>query len=201
MKRICYLSLVVFLVSFSKYNIQSGQPISNKAFVMAHVKLRKEASLNSEVLSELQPFSKVEIIARTEQKVSLDNVKDYWYHVQTENGTKAWVFGAYTSLKSKGQKTAVFEFMKYSLDDLEHLFFKNMEEHNEIDFGFGYNNLCGYHFEYENAELEEYTGNPKYVGQQFKITYNNLLTDLFIPSDGGENVLTPTIIKIELIQQ
>jgi len=167
------------------------------------VYLKNKASISSEKLVLINQFEKVKILLKGKKEI-ISNQEDFWYKVKLQNKISEWIFGTDLNLKQTGQKTQIFEFVNYNFDDLEHIFFKNIENNTKIDFGQGYNNLCGFNFNFENTEYEEYIGYPKYIGKKFKITYNNLISDklcAFPESYQGKCIIpTPSIIKIERIE-
>jgi hypothetical protein len=198
--------LFTILVSCNNQNNKTKETsnlLSNKMIIIANVNVRTQPMVDSKAVTQLHLFDSVEILLKRKKLETISKKRDYWYKISKDNKPLGWVFGAYTSLKLEGQKTSVFKFNDYSFGDLEHLIFTNIKTEKEIDFGQGYNNLNEYNFTSINLKDEEYTGNKEYIGKKFKITFNNILSNIFcdVPeSYEGECILpTPTIIKIELM--
>ena len=67
------------------------------------LRLREEPLQKAKIVAHLRRGSILEIISRTEDKETIDEVSSYWYQVNY-GGLRGWVFGSYLEvLDSKGK--------------------------------------------------------------------------------------------------
>jgi len=198
--------LLLLLILFSCNNKQENRdnkfPVINRSFIQKPTFLREKPTNFANKTLELIEFDKIKILKK-EKKDTIDKQINFWYQVKTMKNKIGWVFGTDTGLKQSGQKTAIFTFKNYDFVDLEHYIFLDKKKDVEIDFGQGNNNLGNYDFTFLDEELQEHTGNPKYVGKDFTITYNNLIAKVYCDYPNDTNICikpVPTIINIKLIE-
>jgi len=55
--------------------------------------VRQEQSSNSSIVYRLKENEEVKIIRRSEEKIAVGNLLDYWYEILTSTGTRGWVYG------------------------------------------------------------------------------------------------------------
>ncbi len=65
------------------------------ARIRASVRMRSQPSNDSRIIRRLSTGTVVQIIERTDHKIGISNMYDYWYKVQLLNGSVGWVFGFY----------------------------------------------------------------------------------------------------------
>jgi hypothetical protein len=195
--------VVIFVLEIScDTNMPKTIPLTTKGFIQEHTYLRAKTDLNSKKILALSRLEEIEFLLRGKEE-SFKGQKDYWYQIKTKNNEVGWVLGADTSLKQSGQKTAFLSFENYDFGDLEHYIFIDKKNKITLDFGQGNNNFGAFDFIFLNEEQEEYTGNPKYIGKEFKVTYNNLIAKVYCDYPIDTNICikqAPTIIQIQIIE-
>lgn len=65
------------------------------AYVIENVKLRDEPTGKSKVLSRIPAGTLVKLVDRSEKKVEISNMYDYWYKVKLISGLEGWIYGFY----------------------------------------------------------------------------------------------------------
>jgi len=71
-----------------------------------YLRIRKNPSKNSEMLSALNSGTVVRILSKTENKDVVEQASDYWYQIDNQ-GLRGWVFGAYLDVyNSKSEAEA-----------------------------------------------------------------------------------------------
>jgi len=158
-----------------------------KIVIQTNMNVRSGESTDSKIVTKLKQFDELDFISRGKQDL-IENHKDYWYKVRTENGKEGYVFGHYTSLKQEGQKRISRKFTDCYFGDFYHLEFEDM------DFGYGINQMGGYELCIDDSP------NPKYLEKLFEITYNSLVAKTYCDESMSEICVrnVPTIISIKL---
>jgi hypothetical protein len=196
--------LLFLLFSCNNKQVKSNKnlPMTNRSFIQKMTVLRNKPINSANIVLELIEFDEIKILQKGKED-TIDNQKDFWYQVKTKKNIIGWVFGADTSLKQSGQITAFLSFENYDFGDLEHYIFIDKKNKITLDFGQGNNNFGAFDFIFLNEEQEEYTGNPKYMGKEFKVTYNNLIAKVYCDYPIDTNICikqVPTIIQIQIIE-
>ncbi len=65
------------------------------AYVIESVRLRRGPTSKAKVIKRIPAGTMVKIIDRTDRKVSISNMYDYWYKVKLISGLEGWVYGFY----------------------------------------------------------------------------------------------------------
>jgi hypothetical protein len=71
------------------------------------LRLREEPLQKAKIVAHLRRGSVLEIISRTEEKETIDEVSSYWYQVNY-GGLRGWVFGAYIEVLDSKSKAESF---------------------------------------------------------------------------------------------
>jgi uncharacterized protein YgiM (DUF1202 family) len=71
------------------------------------LRLRERPSKQSRMLTGIPRGMIVEIVSKTEEKVTIEDKNDYWYHV-VFNGNRGWVFGAYVLIFNSQKDAKVY---------------------------------------------------------------------------------------------
>ncbi len=177
--------------------------LASKIAAQKNLNVRSTPSVDGAKLELIPQFDQVTLVERG-PKDFVDGKEDYWYKVEY-NGNYGYVFGHYTNFKLEGLRTITLPFMDCSMGDLYHIVFGTGDpgDPGYFDFGDGNNDLSGYDLCVEDPEGNT-TGNPQYIGKQFKITYNDLLAKVYCDfPDEMPNCIRPvkTIVSLELITQ
>ncbi len=69
----------------------------------SHLRLREHAGTDSRAVTTLWEGNVLEIIARDDAQVRVEDKDDYWYQVAYD-GLQGWVFGAYIELYESKEK-------------------------------------------------------------------------------------------------
>ena len=90
--------IIVFINSVSSQETVNSQQISPIMYVMAGdgLNLRTEPTIQSQIIRVLPFLTKVKIIEKSDNFISLDGISSQWHKVSINNDI-GWVFGGYLS--------------------------------------------------------------------------------------------------------
>lgn len=72
-----------------------AQETERAVVTVAVLKMRSEPAATAPVVTVIKKGTIVKILAKTDAEVTIDNITDYWYRVESD-GKTGWLFGGYT---------------------------------------------------------------------------------------------------------
>ena len=75
------------------------RPLSVGVLTDDKVRIRKRPNLNGKHIAYLQKDDIVEIINRTEKKMKIGDMDDFWYKIRTNDGIYGWTYGFFVDIK------------------------------------------------------------------------------------------------------
>lgn len=81
-------------------NFVAAQETERAVVTAAVLKLRSEPAATAAVVATVKKGTIVKILGKSEAQVTIDNISDYWYRVESD-GKTGWLFGGYTDTDFK----------------------------------------------------------------------------------------------------
>lgn len=83
---------IIFLLFFIQFCFLYSLPFTH--YTSDYLRLRKEANLNSEIITVLEPKIGIEIIEKGNE-ASIDGITAEWVRINAANGFSGWCFSGY----------------------------------------------------------------------------------------------------------
>lgn len=103
----------VILCSCAKEEVGGEKPVNQGAIVLEqNTALRISPLVFAGCIDRLAKGTPVEVLERSAEKTPIAKTKDYWYHVQLDNGITGWIYGGnikLVSVRSRAQMNSLIE--------------------------------------------------------------------------------------------
>lgn len=107
-KVLVFLTILVFITACSAEE-KSKKSINKNSQIGVVIErastIRLDPYLYSAKIAELSKGEKVEILGVSKEKASIARMKDFWYHVKSENGLTGWIFGSNIKIFEAGNSS------------------------------------------------------------------------------------------------
>jgi hypothetical protein len=109
-----YIRFILILViaslasrsSFSQNFERSNAKVTTKV-----LKIRHLPSMTANIIGRLEQGEVVEVIKKSNDKTTIDNINDYWYKISLKKSKKSgagWVFGGYLTFELNIRKDSIW---------------------------------------------------------------------------------------------
>lgn len=66
-----------------------------------NVRVRVRPSIKADVVTALKKDEKIEILDKTDEKMKIDNMENYWIKIKTKDGKYGWAYGEWIKIEAK----------------------------------------------------------------------------------------------------